>query len=93
MGALKRHDGGLAEIKSMHVLSQLRGRGLARQMLDHLVAEARAAGMRRVSLETGAQESFAPARKLYETAGFVTCPPFAEYRVDPMSAYMTLSLA
>jgi putative acetyltransferase len=93
MGALKRHDGGLAEIKSMHVLSQLRGRGLARQMLDHLVAEARAAGMRRVSLETGAQESFAPARKLYETAGFVTCPPFAAYRADPMSAYMTLSLA
>jgi putative acetyltransferase len=93
MGALKRHDGGLGEIKSMHVLSELRGRGLARRMLDHLVAEARAAGLTRVSLETGAQGSFLPARKLYETAGFVACPPFADYRDDPMSAYMTLSLA
>ncbi len=93
MGALKRLDGAHGELKSMHVLSELRGRGLARRMLDHLVAEARAVGLGRVSLETGAHESFLPARKLYETAGFVTCPPFADYREDPLSAYMTLSLA
>lgn len=93
MGALKRFGGAQGEIKSMHVLSELRGRGLARRLLDHLVAEARAAGMRRLSLETGAQDGFLPARRLYEAAGFVACPPFADYRPDPMSAYMTLSLA
>lgn len=93
MGAVKRLAAGHGEIKSMHVLSDLRGRGLARRMLDHLIAEARAAGMVRLSLETGSQDSFAPARRLYETAGFDACPPFAGYREDPMSVYLTLSLA
>jgi len=93
MGAIKRLGGGLGEIKSMHVLSELRGRGLARRMLDHLIGAARASGLTRLSLETGSQDSFAAARKLYETAGFVPCPPFADYRHDPMSAYMTRSLA
>lgn len=93
MGAVKRvgKDGG--EIKSMHVLAELRGRGLARKMLDHLVAEAQAAGLTRLSLETGSQDSFLAARRLYETAGFVPCPPFGDYREDPMSVYLTLSLA
>lgn len=93
MGALKWFGSAQGELKSMHVLSELRGRGLARRMLDHLVAQARAAGMHRLSLETGTQDSFLPARSLYESAGFVACPPFADYRPDPMSAFMTLSLA
>lgn len=93
MGAVKRIGADHGEIKSMHVLAELRGRGLARQMLDHLIAEARAAGLRRLSLETGSQESFLAARRLYETAGFAACPPFADYREDPMSVYLTLSLA
>ena len=93
MGAVKRIGKDEGEIKSMHVLAELRGRGLARKMLDHLVAEAQAAGLTRLSLETGSQESFLPARRLYETAGFVACPPFADYREDPMSVYLTLSLA
>lgn len=93
MGAVKRFGVAQGEIKSMHVLSEWRGRGLARRMLDHLVAEARAAGMHRLSLETGTQDSFLPARTLYESAGFVACPPFADYHADPMSAYMALSLA
>ncbi len=93
MAAVKRIDAAHGEIKSMHVLSELRGRGLARRMLDHIVAEARSAGMVRLSLETGSQDSFSTARRLYETAGFVACPPFAEYREDPMSAFLTLRLA
>ena len=93
MGAVKRLDASTGEIKSMHVLSELRGRGLARRMLDHLIAEAAAAGLVRLSLETGSQDSFAPARNLYETAGFEPCPPFADYREDPMSVYLTLRLA
>lgn len=93
MGAVKRISADEGEIKSMHVLAELRGRGLARQMLDHLIAEAQATGITRLSLETGSQDSFLAARRLYETAGFVPCPPFADYREDPMSVYLTLRLA
>ncbi len=89
MGAFKRLAGPVAEIKSMHVLDEARGRGLARMLLDHLIAEARVEGIRRLSLETGAQDSFAPARGLYERAGFVYCRPFEGYGPDPNSAFMT----
>lgn len=92
MGAFKRLDPGHAEIKSMHVLTEARGRGLSRVMLDHLLAEARAAGLTRLSLETGTQDLFLPARRLYEKAGFTECPPFGAYRLDPMSVYMTTAL-
>ncbi len=93
MGAFKAISAGHAEIKSMHVLDEARGRGLARALLDHLIAEARTAGIRRLSLETGAQASFAPARALYEAAGFDYCPPFEGYGEDPMSVFMTRTLA
>ena len=93
MGALKRIDPGHAEIKSMHVLAEARGRGLSRFLLDHLIAHARAEGCRRISLETGAEPIFAPARALYARAGFVECAPFEGYREDPHSVFMTLGLA
>jgi len=92
MGAFKDLGDGHAEIKSMHVLIEERGRGLSRQMLDHLVAEARGTGIARLSLETGSQAMFAPARGLYARAGFVECAPFADYRLDPNSIYMTRAL-
>jgi len=92
MGAFKRIDAGHAEIKSMHVLMELRGRGLARMMLAHLITEAQAAGFARLSLETGAQPSFEAARALYLTAGFTECAPFEGYAPDPNSVFMTLSV-
>ena len=93
MGAFKRIDAVHAEIKSMHVLSELRGRGLSRLMLDHLISEARATGLQRINLETGSQAMFAPARWLYARAGFDECPPFGDYTLDPNSVYMTRTLA
>lgn len=93
MGAFKPFDGPHAEIKSMHVLSENRGQGLSRVMLDHLVAEAAAAGMTRLSLETGSQAMFAPAHRLYSRAGFTECPPFGDYALDPNSVFMTRTLA
>ena len=89
MGAFKRIDAGHAEIKSMHILTEARGRGLARVMLDHLMEGARAAGFARLSLETGVQPGFAPARQLYARAGFAVCGPFEGYSLDPNSLYMT----
>lgn len=92
MGAVKTLSGDHAEIKSMHVLREYRGQGLARLMLDHLIGHARRKGFRRLSLETGAQPGFAAARALYEGAGFVECPAFAPYRPDPNSVFLTMAL-
>ncbi|GLS85566.1 GCN5 family N-acetyltransferase [Cypionkella aquatica] len=92
MGAFKRIDADHAEIKSMHVLTEARGRGLSRVMLDHLVAQAKAAGLSRLSLETGVQPTFVAARALYYKAGFEDCPPFEGYTLDPNSVYMTRKL-
>jgi len=62
VGALKRLDARHAEVKSMHTVEAARGRGIARAMLDHLIGVARDRGYRRVSLETGSMQAFAPAR-------------------------------
>ena len=92
MGAFKRLSGDHAEIKSMHVLHEVRGRGLARAMVDHLIAAARGDGIARLSLETGVQASFAPARLLYEKTGFTCCLPFEGYGPDPNSAFLTRAI-
>lgn len=92
VGALKRLDAEHAELKSMHVAEEARGRGIGRAILDHLLALARERGYRRVSLETGSMEAFAPARSLYASAGFTPCPPFGDYWDSPNSTCMTLSL-
>jgi putative acetyltransferase len=89
MGALKRINAEHAEIKSMHILAEVRGRGLSKRMLTHLVDEARAAGFCKLSLETGVQPTFVAARALYAKAGFSECPPFEGYRPDPNSVFMT----
>ena len=93
MGAYKRIDANHAEIKSMHVLTEARGRGLSKAMLDHLIAEARKDGFTRLSLETGVQPTFVAARALYARAGFAECPPFEGYWDDPNSVFMTKVLA
>ena len=93
IGAIKRIDDTHAEIKSMHVLAEARGRGLSKRMLEHLIAEAAGAGFARLSLETGVQPTFVAARALYSKAGFVECPPFEGYWDDPNSVFMTKHLA
>lgn len=92
MGALKTLTGGDGELKSMHVLAERRGSGLAQQILNHLVEAARTSGMQRISLETGSQDVFAPARAFYARAGFTYCEPFEGYELDPHSVFMTCEL-
>jgi len=93
VGALRHLDAEHGELKSMHTTQAARGRGVGRAMLAHLIAEARARGYRRLSLETGTMVAFAPARALYEAAGFVVCEPFGSYFHSPNSVCMTLSLS
>jgi putative acetyltransferase len=91
-GALKRLDDAHGEIKTMRTAPAARGRGVAAFVLRHLLAEAAARGWRRVSLETGSQDFFAPARRLYARHGFVVTGPFGDYVLDPHSVFMTRSL-
>ena len=93
MGALKQLDADHGELKSMRTAPEQVRRGVAAAMLDHLIAEARARGYRQVSLETGSNEPFAPARALYERAGFLPCGPFADYEDMTFSRYYTLALS
>jgi putative acetyltransferase len=92
IGAIKQLDPEHAEIKSMHTAGAARGRGVGRAMLAHLLGVARARGCRRVSLETGTMEAFAPARALYSSVGFVPCEPFGEYERTKDNYFMTLVL-
>jgi putative acetyltransferase len=92
VGALKRLSADHGEIKSMHTAEAARGRGVGSAMLRQIMAAARAGGLSRLSLETGAWPYFAPARALYARHGFVECPPFGDYRPDPNSVFMTLEL-
>jgi putative acetyltransferase len=91
-GALKELDHLHGEIKSMHTAKAYRRRGVAARILTHIIDEARSRGYRRLSLETGSPEAFAPARALYARFGFVICGPFANYREDPYSVFMTRDL-
>jgi putative acetyltransferase len=91
-GALKRIDPSHAEIKAMRTPRALRGRGAAKLMLEHLLVEATRRGYARLSLETGSQPQFDPARALYRRYGFVECGPFEGYTPDPHSTFMTLAL-
>lgn len=89
--ALKRIDAGGVELKSMHVVEEARGAGLAGRLLDRVIREARAAGFTSLWLETGSRPASAAARRLYERAGFRLCPPFGGYREDPESVFMVMS--
>jgi putative acetyltransferase len=90
--ALKQLAPADAELKSMRTTERARGRGVGTALLTHLLDEAARRGYRSVHLETGTQDYFAPARRLYERAGFVVCPPFADYRLDPHSVFYRLDL-
>jgi putative acetyltransferase len=93
VGALRRLDAGHGEIKSMHTAEAARGRGVGSALLHHIMAEARTAGMGRLSLETGSWPYFLPARALYARHGFEECGPFGDYQDDPNSVFMTIALA
>lgn len=92
IGALKLLGDGDGEIKSMRVDDRLLGRGVGRAILRHLVAEAESRGIRRLWLETGSSDDFVAARTLYASEGFEECGPFADYRPDPNSTFMTRTL-
>lgn len=91
-GALKQLDAAHGEVKSMRTVRAHLRRGVAARMLEHILAEARRRGYRRLSLETGSMPAFRPARELYARYGFAECGPFGDYVADPHSTFMTREL-
>lgn len=91
-GALKELSPHHGEIKSMRTFLAHRRKGVGRAILAHIIEEARRRSYTRLSLETGSMEAFKPAQRLYESFGFTFCAPFADYRDDPNSVYLTLEL-
>ena len=92
IGALADLSEGLGELKSMHVREAARGTGLGRQLLEHIEAHAEGQGLERIALETGSYGSFAATRAFYLAQGYVECPPFGAYVLDPNSTFMTKTL-
>ncbi|MGB0219891.1 MAG: GNAT family N-acetyltransferase [Sinimarinibacterium flocculans] len=91
-GALKALDAAHGEIKSMRTADAYLRRGVAAALLTRLIEEAQARGYARLSLETGSDPAFEPARRLYTRFGFSLCGPFAPYVEDPYSVFMTRAL-
>lgn len=92
VGALAEIAPGHGEIKSMHTADAARRRGVAGSLLARVVDLATDRGYARISLETGSEPEFAPARALYLRAGFAPCPPFGSYAPSPASTFLTLAL-
>lgn len=77
MGALRREDDGIGEVKRMYTLPEVRGQRVGRALLDAIVELAEAEGFRRLVLETG--DRHPEAWRLYERAGFTRCGPVLDY--------------
>lgn len=92
MAALRELAPDHAELKSMRTAPDALRRGVARTLLTHLLAEARARGYARLSLETGTAPMFGPANALYEAAGFIDGAPFGGYLASTHNRFMTLAL-
>lgn len=90
--AIKELDATHAELKSMRTSNKARNLGVGTLLLEHIVNISTDRGYNKISLETGSQDFFKPARNLYEKFGFQYCGPFADYQPDPHSKFMSRAL-
>ena len=88
-GALKFLDKEHGEFKSIRIHDNFRNQGQGINVINHLIKEAKKLEIKRLSIETGAGEFFKPARKLFKKTGFIVCEPFAHYKEDVNSVYLT----
>jgi len=88
-GALKFLDKEHGEFKSIRIEDNFRGKGNGIMVINHLIDEAKKLKIKKLSIETGAGKFFAPARKLFDNCGFKPCKPFAHYKEDVNSLYLT----
>jgi putative acetyltransferase len=92
MVVLKQHGDGSGEIKSMRTHPDHLRQGVAAALLRHLVAEARARGLERISLETGSGPAFEAALALYRRWGFKDGGAFGTYAKSDFNQFLHLPL-
>ena len=85
IGALRRENGGLAEVKRMYTLPEVRGRRVGSGLLDAIVSLARSEGIAKLVLETG--DRHPEAWRLYESRGFTRCGPVLDYPDSQWSVF------
>ena len=88
-GALKFLDENHGEFKSIRIHNDFRNEGFGVKIIEHLIDQAKKLNIKRISLETGAGKFFDPARKLFKKCDFKPCKPFAHYKEDINSLYLT----
>lgn len=91
-GALKFLNKNHGEFKSIRVVDNFRKKGFGFKIIEHLIKEAKKLNINKLSLETGSGDFFIPARKLFKKVGFKECAPFAHYKKDSNSFYMSLDI-
>ena len=89
VGAIRKLDAHHAELKSMHTLAKSRGSGVGKAMVAHIEDFAKRSGIERISLETGTNETFRPARELYNSLGYESCEAFGDYVLSEDNTCMT----
>ena len=89
VGAIRRLNEHHAELKSMHTLAESRGHGIGKAMVAHIEEFAKSNGVDRMSLETGTNEAFKPARELYKSLGYESCDAFGDYVLSEDNMCMT----
>ena len=88
-GALKFLEKGHGEFKSIRVHDNFRNKGNGIKIVKHLIEEAKKLNIVKLSIETGAGKFFEPARKLFKRCNFEPCEPFAHYKNDINSIYLS----
>jgi putative acetyltransferase len=87
-GALRELDATTGEVKSMRTRAAWLRQGVGQAILDEIVRTATRRGYRRLCLETGTGEAFAPAHALYLRNGFAWCGAFGPYTATRFNAFM-----
>ncbi|MGB3725678.1 MAG: GNAT family N-acetyltransferase [Glaciecola sp.] len=87
--AIKTLNAESAELKSMRTVRHFRSSGVASKLLMFVLDFAKEQGYRKISLETGTQDYFLPARNVYKKFGFADCGPFSAYKLDSNSHFMS----
>ena len=88
-GALKFLDKEHGEFKSIRIHDNFRKQGQGINVINYLINEAKKLKIKKLSIETGAGDFFKPARKLFNKCNFEPCKPFAHYKEDKNSIYLT----
>jgi GNAT superfamily N-acetyltransferase len=81
-GGLKRLPDGACEIKRMFVVPEVRGQGVARELLHALEDAARALGYATARLDTGPRQP--RAERIYRDSGYA---PISNFNANPVASF------